>query len=175
MPAHDNVVAGFVLDPTALRPRADSYAGAIIDDVEDSLATLTEVGRTIVGPAAARIRDAIVQLADREGWPLVSHTRFQRWIEETLDERSIVNLDPILRIGDGTRVKNYAVSRAMTPNGWQLAAGSRERFADFVAANDVLIIDDSSFSAQTSDERKQVAIPIAAIRPLGVTPGRSPQ
>lgn len=57
----------------------DVRSYTIIDDISDAVESLSPLGQELVGPAATRIRDEIIALAQVRGWSIVTHRSFVDW------------------------------------------------------------------------------------------------
>lgn len=79
----------------------------IIDDVEAALATMTDLGRRIVGGSAEGIRDAVLRFAGRRGWYVLSHQSYVDWATEIIVKAGNpwLVLDPIFPLG---RIRDFA-------------------------------------------------------------------
>lgn len=51
----------------------------VIDDVDSALALTTDLGRSILAPAAERIRAAVLGYFARRGWDTVQHSAYVTW------------------------------------------------------------------------------------------------
>lgn len=86
----------------------------IIDDVEASLATMTPLGRNVVGQAAKTVRQAVVAHANRRGWPVVGYESYVAWacIAMRPEDRTWLVLDPLFPVQDlGIRARRLRLTR----------------------------------------------------------------
>ena len=51
----------------------------VIDDVDSALALATDLGRSILAPAAERVRAAVLGYFARRGWATVQHSAYVKW------------------------------------------------------------------------------------------------
>ena len=69
----------------------------VIDDVDPSIAALSDIGRAVCEPSARAIQTAVKAFCARRGWPVLSHQRFSEWASHLIrstNHRWIV-LDPV--------------------------------------------------------------------------------
>src|SRR5665213_764720 len=91
----------------------------IIDDVDPSLAQMTQLGRDIVGAPTAAIRRAVLEFANRRGWSVFEHGAFAEWASEivTREKRPWLMLDPLLPLADfGDTIRRVRLTRKFDDN-----------------------------------------------------------
>jgi hypothetical protein len=68
----------------------------LIDDIEEAMGFLSEIGRAVIGPIARHIRDTVVTVGRARGWNVVRHSEFAEWAQIKLDSGVWIVLDPIM-------------------------------------------------------------------------------
>jgi hypothetical protein len=121
----------------------------VIDDIEPTLARMSDLGRRVVAPGAQSIREAVLRFASARGWRVVAHGSFSRWTRQTLEEQQAkwATLDPLY-------------SAAEHPGGVELR--TTRRFQDFgsvflgeprgielLSGESVMVVDDAASSGST--------------------------
>ena len=121
----------------------------IIDDVDAASASLSELGRSVVTPAADVVRSAIRDYAIRSGWNLVEHAKFADWIENRAPaEIPWLTLDPLIDTGRPPRAMPWRVSRVLHGDEWRVTI--REGSAKALLKPGPLgLIDDAASSGST--------------------------
>jgi hypothetical protein len=141
----------------------------IIDDVDAALATMSDLGRSVVKAGADAVRNAVRAFAARRGWMIVSHSAYVTWALDAMnkDLRPWITLDPLFPIGrDGlTRLRlsrEFDTSSSILTKGFvhvtdrPFAGQSRSAFG---------VVDDAAASGRTlrfvsrllSDEKSTLA------------------
>lgn len=91
----------------------------IIDDIQSALSRMTELGREVVGPSAAAIRDAVANYALRRSWVVLGHRGYVDWASAIIkdDGRAWLVLDPLFPIDAlGSRVQRVRLTRVFDDN-----------------------------------------------------------
>jgi hypothetical protein len=123
----------------------------IIDDVDDAVAYLTDLGKVVVVPSARWMQRQIRLFAAAHGWQVVGHTRFVEWAAgaDVTDGLTLV-LDPLIpREYVGVKAHAVRLSRYMTSKGWAIDGDLPADLATLIAGSTVGIIDDVAASGAT--------------------------
>jgi hypothetical protein len=132
---------------------AQSAVTVVIDDVQDAIDSLTDLGLSVVAPTARRIRDAVLFSCalHGDGWHIISHSAFVQWAVAQTDQSGFsIVLDPLFDarlLGDGAAQLN--VSRVATATGVRLSVSLPPDVAKSITGLPVHIIDDVAASGMT--------------------------
>ena len=123
----------------------------VIDDVEAALATLTELGKTVLTEPSKQVRAAVLAYATRRGWLSVSHGSFMEWALSVLAQSEIpwVVLDPLIPLGSlPVHAFGHRVSRVHS-NGQMHIAHRGADLSGRASSASVGILDDVASSGGT--------------------------
>src|SRR4051812_512123 len=95
----------------------------VIDDLDEAVSLLFPLGRDVVRPAAAAIREAVLLFAARHGWDVVSHKAFARWLQPQVDPDYVwLVLDPLIDCTKlGAMALRLRVSRRLQGSQWVIS------------------------------------------------------
>ncbi len=150
--------ATFELDVLPLRRiRMPDTRCLIIDDISETLASMSELGRQVATPALEAVRAEVIAFAARRGWTVLRHRAFAEWAAPVLDREahSWLILDPLF-VGptDSPRVRRIRISRNYDRDG---AIVSRRYTGSLDVplnplSTDVGLVDDAAASGMTLEQ-----------------------
>jgi hypothetical protein len=140
----------------------------LIDDIDDALACLTDLGREVICPFVGALRDGILFVASLRRWQVVAHSSFRSWIASlaNLEDHWLV-LDPLIHeslMGSGAQRLRF--TRRRTASGWVIDEAMPREVEARLYGRRVGIVDDAAVTGTTLRHVLQ------AVRAAGGIPGR---
>ena len=123
----------------------------IIDDIDASIAWLSDLGTEVVGPVARKVRSSVLLFAAVHAWPVVSHGAFANWLAAiSTDDKPTLVLDPLVPASVlGRNAVKLRFSRYATPLGLRLDGEIPEHARPVLQGRRVRVIDDAAASGMT--------------------------
>jgi hypothetical protein len=123
----------------------------IVDDVESALDGLTDLGKSVVGPAARVVRQNLLVYVAARGWPVISHADFTEWSIAQVDADLVwLVLDPLFPIERlGPSAARVRLTRIATRQSWEFDRRLPPDIEALVKRNLVGILDDAAHSGAT--------------------------
>lgn len=122
----------------------------IIDDVATALNSMSPFGRQATATAAALVREAVIDFANRRRWTVLPYDQFVTWARSLIHRSSgdWLVLDPIFPLStSSSRVKPLRVTRATGVN--QHRVGPMDAVEAIQDSPDIAILDDAAATGGT--------------------------
>jgi hypothetical protein len=122
----------------------------IIDDIDASLTHLSENGRKVISASARRIRDSVLEYAERRRWAIVAYESYVRWAREFASRSNALWLvaDPLFPSNTLPNATAIRVSRGYPPGSYDIG-GERDARASLYGSERVGILDDAAGTGGT--------------------------
>ena len=123
----------------------------IVDDVENAIQNLSELGQEIVAPIAQSMRHTVRLFAAAHSWSMASHNAFAEWATASLGHDVLwLVLDPLIPIDRACpNVRRLRLSRHTTAQGWKIDDELPVEIRTLVRSTDVGLVDDVAVSGMT--------------------------
>jgi len=117
----------------------------LLDDVDDALAKMTEVGRAVAAPAALAVREKVMDYATRSKWTVIPHREFVDWTRQlaSATDAPWLVLDAVFpTVAFGPLMTPLRVTRSADLREYEISP-FEARYTNGSIANAVGVIDDA--------------------------------
>jgi len=123
----------------------------VLDDLDEALGQLTDLGRCIVAPLAGLVRKAVIPFAIVRGWRVVKHASFAAWAESLgcREDWQLV-LDPVFPIASlGEKARRVRLTRSRVGDQWQITSRLPMDLEGCLSGGTVNVLDDACAHGRT--------------------------